>query len=146
MSKNQVLVTREPTEALISKLHVLPPTSFIQIRWTDNAGETHYTEGRVADYSHTSAVRRIETSDRTLVIVPDTTETELTLTELTEASRVNSLGTVDDIEVIEHAIEGLILTREGLEVPPYLWGYLSTRRESRRLRLSLTHNWRRCRE
>ena len=85
-------------------------------------GETHQTEGRVADYTHTSAVRRIETSDRTLVIVPDTSETELTLTELTEASRMNSLGTVEDIEILQHAIEVLTLGPEGLEVPPYLWG------------------------
>ena len=141
MSENQVLVTREPTEVLISKLHVLPPRSFIQIRWTDNTGETQYSEGRIADYTHTSAVRRVETSDRTLVIVQDTIETELTLAELTEASRVNSLGTVDDIEVIEHAIEGLVLTQEGLKLPPYLWGYtgflvVDTQNESKELRIA----------
>ena len=114
---------QEPVGVLISKLRVLPPKSHIEIRWTDRTGETHRVDGKIADYHHTSAVRRIETPNRTLLVVPAGNNVELTLSELTEASMMRNLGTVEEIDILQHAIEVLILEPEGLELPPYLRGY-----------------------
>jgi len=123
MAENHMMHNRNNPEVLISKLRVLPPTSFVEISWTDRTGEKHRAEGKIADYSHTSAVRRIETSNRTLLVVPAANGAELTLTELTETSRMHTLGTVEAIDILQHAIEVLILEPEGLDLPPYLWGY-----------------------
>jgi len=113
----------EPVGILISKLRVLPPKSHIEISWSDRTGETYRADGEIVDYHHTSAVRRVETRNRTLLLVPNTNNTELTVTELTKASIMNKLGSVEKIDILQHAIEVLILESEGIKLPPYLQGY-----------------------
>jgi len=113
----------EPIEILISKLRVLPPKSRIEISWADRMDETHWADDDIVDYHHTSAARRIETRDRTLLLVPDTNNIELTVTELTKASVMKTLGTIQTIEILQHTIETVILKPEGISLSPYLWGY-----------------------
>ena len=130
----------EPVGVLVSKLRVLPPKSVVEISWTDLTGETHRADGKIADYHHTSAVKRIEARNKTLLVVPATNNAELSLSELTDASMMRTLGTVESIDILQHVTEVLILEPEGISLPSYLRGYtgflvVDTKNESKELRI-----------
>ena len=107
-------------EALKAQLEIIPPGSKIELAWTDD--EPTQTEGRIVDYNPHSAARRIETETRTLLVTPSVDESELTVCELT-ADQPRSLGELQTISLIEHAIETLEVTPKGVDVPSYLVSY-----------------------
>jgi hypothetical protein len=113
----------ESVEILTSKLQILPPESQIEISWSSTSNETHRVQGEIVDYHHNSAARRIETEDRTLLLVPDTSHEEITVSELTTAAMMNSLGTLQTVTGLQHAKETLEINSKGVKLPPYLLGY-----------------------
>jgi len=107
-------------ETLKAQLKIIPPDSKIELTW--KATELTQTEGRIVDYNPYSAARRIETESRTLLVTPSVDESELTVCELT-AEQPRSLGELQKVTLIDHAIETLEITPKGVDVPSYLVGY-----------------------
>ena len=130
----------ESVEILTSKLQILPPESQIEISWSSTSNETHRVQGEIVDYHHNSAARRIETEDRTLLLVPDASHEEITVSELTTAAIINSLGTLQTVTGLQHAKETLKINSKGVKLPPYLLGYsgflvVDTHSSSKELRI-----------
>jgi len=130
----------ESVEILTSKLQILPPESQIEISWSSTSNETHRVQGEIVDYHHNSAARRIETEDRTLLLVPDASHEEITVSELTTAAILNSLGTLQTVTGLQHAKETLKINSKGVKLPPYLLGYsgflvVDTHSSSKELRI-----------
>lgn len=110
-------------QALMAQLKIIPPDSKLKLGWQDHSSnEETQTEGRLVDYNPRSAARRIETDTRTLLLTPAVDESELTVCEVTP-TQTRSLGTLTSLSVIEHAVETIEITPDGVDVPSYLVGY-----------------------
>lgn len=126
------------TPALTAHLETIPPNSTVELTWQTSDGTTQ-ADGRVVTYDPNSAARRIEATDRTLLLVPAEDGSEISVAELTDGQPTYR-GELYDLSVTTHATEPLEITEQGVDVPTYLVGYtgflvVETDTESHELRI-----------